>query len=150
MFACSLAVRSHYALLPIAKTSNGATIIVNTAEHTRTSTYVVQAYRVRDETEDWQYFVQCILEFLRPPHILELLILSTWSSNHTWKVDRPTYLRRLGFCDTRDGIVEHGDQVCFEEAVFPVSIWGKDVENELRRLVETEETMAARVSQTWF
>jgi hypothetical protein len=103
---------------------------------------VIQDYRLGDETEDWQYFVQSVLEFLRPPHILELLILSTWSSNHTWKVDRPSYLRRLGFFDTRDGVVEHGDQVCFEEAVFPVSIWGKDVENELRRLVQTEATVA--------
>lgn len=27
--------------------------------------------------------------------------------------------------------------------MFPVSIWGKDVENELRRLVQTEETVAS-------
>jgi hypothetical protein len=52
---------------------------------------IVRDYRLGDETEDWQYFVQCVLEFLRPPHILELLILSTWSSNHTWKVDPPLH-----------------------------------------------------------
>jgi hypothetical protein len=48
----------------------------------------------------------------------------------------------LGFFNTRDGIVEHDDQVYFMEAVFPVSIWGEDVENELRRLGQTEEIVA--------
>jgi hypothetical protein len=37
------------------------------------------------------------LEFLQPAHILELLILSAWSLEHTWKVGRPAYVHRLGF-----------------------------------------------------
>jgi hypothetical protein len=61
-----------------------------------------------DETVDWRYFVQCVLESLQPPHIIELLILLTWSLEHTWKVGRPAYLHRLGHFDTRDGI--HGDE----------------------------------------
>lgn len=72
---------------------------------------IVGLYRDRDETGDWRCFVACFLEFLQLPHILELLILPTWSSGHTWKLDLRVYLRRLGFFNTWDGIVEHGDQI---------------------------------------
>jgi hypothetical protein len=47
-----------------------------------------------------EFFIKDATEYLRPTHIIELLLLLTWSPEKPWKVDRFEYLRKLGFVDT--------------------------------------------------
>jgi hypothetical protein len=45
-------------------------------------------------------FVDDLREYLRPTHIIELLLLLTWSPQKSWNIDRFEYVRKLGLRDS--------------------------------------------------
>lgn len=57
----------------------------------------------QSESEGWDLFVMFTLQYLRPPNIIELLLLGVW--NGSWPSDRPYYLRQLGHSDRTEGVV---------------------------------------------
>ncbi|GCB20429.1 hypothetical protein AAWM_03314 [Aspergillus awamori] len=69
----------------------------------------------RSETPEsaWASFIARVTQELRPPHIIELLILITWNSEMVWEIDRPDYLRQLGFLVEPQSVEE------MDEAITP-------------------------------
>ncbi|PKY00384.1 hypothetical protein P168DRAFT_293636 [Aspergillus campestris IBT 28561] len=59
---------------------------------------------------NWMYFVRCLMRYLRPAHILELLLGVVWKGEGREEIDRVEYLRRVGFFDESAGVVEREDE----------------------------------------
>ena len=83
-----------------------------------------------DETSEWLFFVERVMQYLRPPHIIELLF-SMWGLQGDRILDRHAYLQRLGFSDVFEGIIESEDQWVRADTWFPVTAVETDVENGL-------------------
>ncbi|OJD20571.1 hypothetical protein ACJ73_08091 [Blastomyces percursus] len=72
------------------------------------------------ENSKWDYFVKCTLQYLRPPNIIELLLLSVW--NQSWPSSKPKYLRQLGIFDTWAGTALVQDQGSSPDPWFPLGL----------------------------
>lgn len=79
---------------------------------------------------NWPFFVQRVIQYLRPPQVIELL-LSMWKLHDDQNLDRPTYLQRLGFSDVFEGIIEGEDGWVSTDTWFPITVVESDVENGL-------------------
>jgi hypothetical protein len=78
------------------------------------------------ELSNWGYFVMTISQYLRPPHIIELL-LWMWNCSR-WNLNRPAFLQRLGLFDTHEGIQDVVGGSSAENFV-PRTIVEKDIES---------------------
>lgn len=79
-----------------------------------------------------------VYQYLRPPHIIELL-LSSWYPSE-WKLNRPAFLRQLGLFDTWDGIILDNSRSRRTAYVFDVNIVDGDVGRSLRQMENSEAT----------
>jgi hypothetical protein len=78
------------------------------------------------QLSNWGYFVMTVFQYLRPPHIIELL-LWMWNSSR-WNFNRPGFLQRLGIFDTRSGIQEVvGDS--YADTFVPITTVENDIES---------------------
>ncbi|PLN78697.1 hypothetical protein BDW42DRAFT_139765 [Aspergillus taichungensis] len=63
---------------------------------------------------NWLYFVRSMMRYLRPGHVLELLLRVVWRGEGEdvggEEIDRVEYLRRVGFFDESAGVVEREDE----------------------------------------
>jgi hypothetical protein len=75
-------------------------------------------------------FVDSLMEYLRPTHIVELLLLLTWNPQQSWKFDRFEYLCKLGFADAPYGWlrVHNGYR---PDYLFPIGFLDDDVMYDL-------------------
>lgn len=55
------------------------------------------------ESESWDFFVKFMLQYLRPPNVIELLLLWAWDGS--WPPNQPYYLWQLGHSDKMEGVV---------------------------------------------
>ncbi|KAJ5455003.1 hypothetical protein N7530_012772 [Penicillium desertorum] len=83
-----------------------------------------------NETSKWLFFVGRVMQYLRPPRIIELLF-SMWGFRGDQGLDRPTYLRHLEFSDVFEGTIEGEDRWVSAGTWFPVTAVEIDVENGL-------------------
>lgn len=74
---------------------------------------------------NWGYFVKTIFQYLRPPHIIELL-LWMWNPSR-WNFDRPGFLQRLGLLDTWEGIQEDNSDMVSADIWVPITIVEDDM-----------------------
>ncbi|KAJ5663546.1 hypothetical protein N7507_004277 [Penicillium longicatenatum] len=86
------------------------------------------------QIDNWGYFVRSILQFLRPPHVIQLVC---WDPAE-WNLDKPGFLRGLGLFDTWEGIItDHGDGPMSDSWV-PLNIVDEDVANSLKLMMSLE------------
>ncbi|CAG7936549.1 unnamed protein product [Penicillium salamii] len=78
---------------------------------------------------NWLHFTREVAQCLRPPHIIELLLLNTWSTESTWCSQGPIYLHELGFAQT--GAVRQVNEMNQTDDFFPLTVLEDDVVNEL-------------------
>lgn len=87
------------------------------------------------EEEGWAfgYFLDHLFQYLRPGHIIELL-LWMWSDSK-WGLNKPKFLQRLGMFDHMDGILDDGSSptVCNWISMDEVR---EDVPSSLAKLPE--------------
>ncbi|PYH75174.1 uncharacterized protein BO88DRAFT_440426 [Aspergillus vadensis CBS 113365] len=93
------------------------------------------------ETSDsaWASFIARVTQELRPPHIIELLLLLNWNSKMAWRIDRPTYLRQLGFL-VEPQSVEKWNDTDWPDTQFSLNILDEDVINSLVDMVGSEDS----------
>lgn len=82
-----------------------------------------------------------IFQYLRPPHIIELL-LWMWNSSR-WKFNRPGFLQRLGLIDTWEGIQEDDSDWLHADNWVPITIVENDIESSFTHI----QDMATFASQ---
>ncbi|OJZ80201.1 hypothetical protein ASPFODRAFT_65932 [Aspergillus luchuensis CBS 106.47] len=89
-----------------------------------------------NETPDsaWAFFIARVTQELRPPHIIELLLLFIWNSEMAWRIDRPTSLRQLGFLVEPQSAEEWND-TDWPDTQFSLNILDEDVINSLVDMV---------------
>ncbi|KAL3256494.1 hypothetical protein ABHI18_007550 [Aspergillus niger] len=59
------------------------------------------------EASDWAYFVRTVIQYLRPPNVIEMLLCPTWvRSQSSVDTSRFGYLRALGLFDHKNGICQ--------------------------------------------
>jgi hypothetical protein len=90
---------------------------------------------------NWFFFVQRVIQYLRPPHVIELL-LSTWELHGDHNFDRAAYLQHLGFTDVFEGIIESEDRWMRADTWFPITAVETDVENGLYYMEDGSSLMA--------
>ncbi|GIJ91855.1 hypothetical protein Asppvi_010830 [Aspergillus pseudoviridinutans] len=83
------------------------------------------------ETSNWAFFAECVTQYLRPSNIIELLLLSTLPSKRCWNFEQPSYLRRLGFFDVQEGVIEDTNESAKAEVHFPANVVELDVETDI-------------------
>ncbi|PWY80758.1 hypothetical protein BO94DRAFT_452667, partial [Aspergillus sclerotioniger CBS 115572] len=54
--------------------------------------------------DPWVRYLKHILEYLRPPSIIELVLSAQWAARGDWRVDHEAYLRHLGAMDEPYGV----------------------------------------------
>lgn len=75
------------------------------------------------------FFVRDVAQFLRPPHVIELLLLTIWRTESTGIINGPDYLNELGFYQM--GTVQHVDEIIQMETFFPLTAFEEDIVNGL-------------------
>lgn len=95
------------------------------------------------EVDNWGFFVRDIFQYLRPVHVIELL-LWTWNSLR-WNFNRPGFLQRLGLFDMREGIHEDPSGRSRADNWVPITTVVKDIESSFAH----REGVATLVSQ-WY
>lgn len=65
------------------------------------------------------FFAECVTQYLRQSNIIELLLLSTLPLKRCWSFDQPSYLRRLGFFDFEEGVIEMQISQSLLRCTFP-------------------------------
>lgn len=80
------------------------------------------------EQENWLHFICDVAQYLRPPHVVELL-LTVWDTRGTGGINGPIYLHELGLSHT--GAVQQADEINQTEDLFPLAALEEDVVNEL-------------------
>jgi hypothetical protein len=95
---------------------------------------VLDQYVDDNETEigNWGFFVRSIFQYLRPPHIIELL-LWMWDSSR-WNFSRPGFLQRLGLLDTWEGIQEDDSDMPHADNWVPITIVENDIESSFTHM----------------
>ncbi|CAI7661282.1 unnamed protein product [Penicillium pancosmium] len=97
------------------------------------------------ELDNWVFFVETAFQYLRPPHIIELL-LWMWNSS-TWNLNRPMFLQRLGMFDTSaiqedEFLDEDSDRWYSHEWKVPLTYVEEDVENSVAAMQDDGEAVA--------
>jgi hypothetical protein len=99
-----------------------------------------------DETEAesaiWLFFVRRVIQYLRPPQIIELL-LSMWGLHGGWGLDRPKYLQHLGFSDVFDGIIVCEHRWVTVDTWFPITAVEIDVESSFHDMGDSASLVAS-------
>jgi len=80
----------------------------------------------------WTFFVKATRVHLRSTNIVELLLLSVWESG-SWHLEKPEYLRGLGFFDIAEGAYRIEDDSSSADIWYSVINVENDVANRLRR-----------------
>lgn len=84
--------------------------------------------------EKWENFVKYIIQYLRPPNIIELLL---WGWSQPCSLNRPQYLRRLGFFDSHAGTVLVEDDTPSPDSHFPLGLLEHSTYQRLQELDRT-------------
>lgn len=104
---------------------------------------VFDEYMDDNETEiaNWGFFVRSIFQYLRPPHVIELL-LWMWNPSR-WNFDRPGFLRRLGLLDTWQGFQKDDSDISYADNWVPITIMEEDIVSSLTH-TQDAATLASR------
>ncbi|KAJ5335678.1 uncharacterized protein N7506_005614 [Penicillium brevicompactum] len=89
------------------------------------------------EVGDWGFFVRSVIQFLRPPQIIQL-VLSSWYPS-SWNYDRSGFLRHLGFFDTWDGVLVNNQDSPMSDNWVPLDIVDDDVGNSFAHMDNAKE-----------
>ncbi|KAJ6047186.1 uncharacterized protein N7446_012020 [Penicillium canescens] len=89
------------------------------------------------EVGDWGFFVRSVIQFLRPPQIIQL-VLSSWYPS-SWNYDRPGFLRHLGLFDTWDGVLVDDQDSPMSDNWVPLDIVDDDVGNSFAHMDNSKE-----------
>lgn len=98
------------------------------------------------ESSEWDLFIRCLLPYIRPPDIIELVMLRTLKPSPSWSPDKRGFLRQLGFFDTFDGICLVDDVSFPYDTYFPPSFVEADV---LERLKQCGFSSDDQISRMW-
>ena len=101
---------------------------------------------------NWMYFVRSMMRYLRPPHVLELLLRVVWrgEGEEGEGVDRVEYLRRLGFFDESAGVVEREDEEESDpDTMFNIGGLQEDVALGLEAWAEAHEVDDVDTEARW-
>ncbi|KAJ5337519.1 hypothetical protein MYU51_020337 [Penicillium brevicompactum] len=95
------------------------------------SEYLQSEYMDEDYSlhSNWLFFIRDVAQFLRPPHIIELLLLTVWKTKSTGIINGPDYLNELGL--SQMGTVQRVDEMIQTETFFPLTALEEDIVNEL-------------------
>ena len=89
------------------------------------------------EVGNWGFFVRSVIQFLRPPQIIQL-VLSSWYPS-SWNYDRPGFLRNLGLFDTWEGILVDAQDFTMSDNWVPLNLVDDDVGNTFIHMVNAKE-----------
>jgi hypothetical protein len=101
-------------------------------------------YLDQDESKvgNWGFFVRSVVQFLRPPQILQL-VLSYWYPS-SWNFDRSGFLRHLGLFDTWEGVLINAHPSPRSDSWVPLDIVNYDVGNSFAHMENGKE-----VEENW-
>lgn len=86
---------------------------------------------------EWGFFVRGVIQFLRPPQIIQL-VLSSWYPS-SWNFDRSGFLRNLGPFDTWNGVLVNERDFPMSDNWVPLDILDNDVGNSLAHMGNAKE-----------
>ena len=81
------------------------------------------------ENENWSFFVRTLAQHLRPPDIIELLLVG-WSRELKWEINKVDYLRTLGLF-REPASVQQVDEARDPDTFFDLITLEEDVVNSL-------------------
>ena len=93
--------------------------------------------QTESEVGNWGFFVRSVIQFLRPPQIIQL-VLSSWYPS-SWNYERPEFLRNLGVFDTWEGILVDAQESPMSDNWIPLHIVDDDVGNSFLHMVNAKE-----------
>ncbi|EEH33294.2 hypothetical protein PAAG_04344, partial [Paracoccidioides lutzii Pb01] len=96
------------------------------------------------QSHNWDFFAMFTLQYLRPPNVIELILL--WAWNRSWPSNRPYYLRQLGHSDSGEGIVLVKDVGLSPDVWFSIARIEADA---LKRVRDLGGSSHNNVTSTW-